>query len=113
MYGPQNTQQCVGSAMEAGMTAAVTARAVLPPCAAVVGTKTPAATTMAGAQTTTNNQLKATATMVTETATMTVTMMTMKTKATVVAVAAAWQECNGGSGSTPVAEYYWAIRILG
>jgi len=41
--------QCVGSAMEAGMSAAAAATAVLPPRAATVATKTPAATAMAGA----------------------------------------------------------------
>ncbi len=73
---------------------------------------------MAGAQTTINNQLKAAMATVTETATMNGTTMMMETKATtvasgsgggsgsegtvasLVAVAAAWQECGvGGSGA--------------
>jgi hypothetical protein len=68
------------------MAVAAAATAVLPPRAAAVETKTPAATAMVGAQTTMNNQLKsATAT---ETATMTATTMRMETKATEVAAAA-------------------------
>jgi hypothetical protein len=47
------------------------AGAALPPHAAMVGTKTTAATAMAGAQTTIINQLKAAVAMATETATMT------------------------------------------
>jgi hypothetical protein len=45
--------------------------AALPPRAATVATKTPAATAMAGALPTINNQLKAAAAMVTETVTST------------------------------------------
>ena len=41
-----------------GMAAAAAATAVLPPRAAAVAMKTPAATAMAGAHTTINNQLK-------------------------------------------------------
>ncbi len=44
--------------MEVGMAAADTATAVLPLCSPTVATKTPAATSMVGAQITTNNQLK-------------------------------------------------------
>jgi hypothetical protein len=40
------------------MAATAAATVVLPPRATAVATKTPAATAMAGAQTTTNNQLK-------------------------------------------------------
>jgi hypothetical protein len=45
------------------------AGAALPPCAAMVATKTPAATAMAGALPTINNQLKAAAAMAMETTT--------------------------------------------
>ncbi len=51
------------------MAVAATITAVLPPGAAAVAMKTPAATAMAGAQTTINNQLKAATSTVTETAT--------------------------------------------
>jgi len=68
------------------MAVAAAATAVLPPRAAAVVMKTPAATAMVGAQITINNQLKsATAT---ETATMTATTMRMETKATEVVAAA-------------------------
>ena len=50
--------QFVGSAMKAGMAAADATTTVLPSRAVTLGTKTPEATAMAGAQITTNNQLK-------------------------------------------------------
>ncbi len=56
------------AAVVAGATAAA---AKLPPRAAVVAMKTPAATAMAGAQAITNNQLKLAATTATKMATMT------------------------------------------
>jgi hypothetical protein len=63
-----------------GATAAATATAAaLPPRAAAVAMKTPAATVMAGAQTTINNQLKAAGAMATITATMEVMRTTIKT----------------------------------
>jgi hypothetical protein len=55
--------------------------------------KTLAATAMAGAQTTINNQLKAVA----EMAMMTATMTIMKTKA-MAAVVASWRQLGGGGG---------------
>ena len=58
--------QHVGSTTAAGMAATATAIAVLPPCVAAVAMKTPAATAMAGAQTTINNQLKSATVMTTE-----------------------------------------------
>jgi hypothetical protein len=58
-------------------------------CGSTVATKTPAATAMAGAQTTINNQLKAAAATVMETATMTATTKTNKWR----------QHSIGGSGS--------------
>ncbi len=74
---------------------------MLPPRSATVATKTPAATAMAGAQTTINNQLKAATATATATAMMAVTTITMKTKATVVvAAAAARQQCKGGSNGS-------------
>jgi hypothetical protein len=54
------------------VAAAAAAAAKLPPPAATVGTKTPVATAMAGAQMITNNQLKAAAATAAEMATMTV-----------------------------------------
>ncbi len=51
------------------MAGAATITAVLPPGATAVATKTPAATAMAGAQTTINNQLKAATATATEMAT--------------------------------------------
>jgi hypothetical protein len=63
--------------------------AVLPPRAAAEAMKTPAATVMAGAQTTINNQLKAATAMAPETATVTATAMMMETKATAAAAAVA------------------------
>ncbi len=77
------------------MATAATSTAMLPPHATAVGTKTPAATVMVGAQTTINNKLKAVVATATETNTMTMTMMTMKTKAAAAAAAttvAAWQQ---------------------
>jgi hypothetical protein len=59
-------------------------------CGSAVATKTPAATAMAGAQTTINNQLKATAATAMEMATMTAMMKTNK-----------WQQHSiGGNDST-------------
>jgi hypothetical protein len=64
---------------EAGMATPAADTAVLPSRTATLVTKTLAATAMAEAQTTTNNQLKAAAAMATEKAMMTVATMTMKT----------------------------------
>ncbi len=69
------------------MAAAAAATAVLQPRATAVVNKTPVGTTMAGKQTTINNQLKAVAATATETATMTATMMTKSTKATYASLA--------------------------
>jgi hypothetical protein len=74
------------------MAVAAAATAVLPPRAAAVAMKTPAATAMVGAQTTFNNQLKSATAM--ETATMTATKMRMETKAK--AAAEARRQCGGG-----------------
>ena len=63
------------------MATAAAATAVLRPRAATVETKTPAGTTMAGKQTTINDQLKAAAATATETATMTAKTMTKSMKA--------------------------------
>ncbi len=65
------------------MAAPAATNAVLPPRAAAVAMKTPAATAMTGAQTI-NNQLKNT-----ETAAMTATKITKETKGTAVAAVAA------------------------
>ncbi len=71
-----------------GAAAVATATAVvLPPRAATMVTKTPAATVMAGAQTI-NNKLKAAAETATEMEAMTVTTTKMKTKAKAAAAAA-------------------------
>jgi hypothetical protein len=94
--------QCIGSTTAVGMAAAAAATAMLTPRTAAVATKTPAATAMAGAHTTINNQLREAAAMATETVAMKATMMTMETKAT--ATAAAWQEHSiGGCGSAMAA----------
>ncbi len=87
--------------MAAGMAVTAASIAMLPPGAAPLATKTPAATAMAGAQTTINNRLKAVAATATETAAMTAMTMTMETKAAAVAAAAAAaaearQQCGGG-----------------
>ncbi len=98
-----------GSLGVAALTIATTT--VLLPHAAVVATKTPAATVMTGAMTTMNNQLKAAAAAATETATMTVTTTTIKAKAKAAAAAGAawiqrqrrrwqWQGQRGGSSSS-------------
>jgi hypothetical protein len=57
--------------------------------------KTPAATAMAGLQTTINNQLKSATATAMEMTMMTATMMTMETKATT--AAKAQRQCIGGS----------------
>ncbi len=67
------------------MAAAAAATTVLPRRALTVSAKTPAATAMAGAQTTINNLLNAAAATAREIATMTATTMTMETKVTVAA----------------------------
>jgi hypothetical protein len=54
-----------------------------------MATKTPAATAMAGDQTTINNQLKSVTATATEMATMTATRITMRMKATAAAAAVA------------------------
>ncbi len=83
------------------MAAATTPTKLLPRAAAVV-MKTPAATAMAGAQTTIKNKQKLLAAMATEMATMTATMTNEK-KMTA-AVVAAWQQRSGnGGGSTALA----------
>ena len=108
------------------MAKTATATAVLPPHAIGVAMKTLVATTIVGAQTTVNNQLKAVTAMAIETETMTETTMTMKTKAMAwqqqqqrrrrkrgrrlgaaaslaAAAAATWQERGiGGNGSATV-----------
>jgi hypothetical protein len=67
----------------------------------MVARKTPAATAMAGAQTTIINQLQVAAATATETAMMTVMTTTMKTKAKAKAKAgAAWQLCGGQRGGS-------------
>ena len=55
--GGRGSRQLVSSAMEGSMAVTAAATAVLPLRAAAVVMKTPAVTAMAGAQTTTNNQL--------------------------------------------------------
>jgi hypothetical protein len=73
------------------MAMAATTTSMLPPHATMVATKTPVATTMAGARTTINNQLKAAAATAMAIAKKTETTMTMKTKAKVAAaVRLAW-----------------------
>ena len=81
--------QRIGRGTRAGITTAAATTAVLPLRTATVAMKTPAATAMAGAQTTVNNQLKAATPMGTKMVTMTAMTMTMETKATAVAMAAA------------------------
>ncbi len=84
------------------MAVAAATTAMLPPGAATVATKAPAATAMAGEQTTINNQLKAAASMATEAAKMTAKMMTMETKAMAAAGAAEARRqrgCGGQLGS--------------
>ena len=71
-----------GSALAARWRRTSAATAVLSPCAGAVAMKTPAATAMAGAQTTINNKLNAARAMARETVMMTETMMTMETMAT-------------------------------
>ena len=71
--------------------------AALPPRAAAVATKTPAATAKAGAQTTINNQLKSATP--TETETMTATTMRMETKGGV------RQLHSMGMGQTPLKKW--------
>jgi hypothetical protein len=78
-----------------GMAVAAITTVVLPPRAAAVAMKTPAATAMAGAQTI-NNQLKAVTVTATETMTMTATTMTMETKGAAVAAEARQQRGGGG-----------------
>jgi hypothetical protein len=102
-------EQRVGSATLARMAVAAATPALLPPHAAMVATKTPAATAMAGSQTTINNQLETVMATATATAMMTATTRMMKTKATAaVAEGAAWQQCgDGGDGSEVTA---WGRR---
>jgi hypothetical protein len=73
----------------------------LPPCAVAVATMTPAATGVAGAQITINNQLRVGAATMRETLTTTETTMMIKMKATAVAAAARQhgkQLCSSSGG---------------
>ncbi len=93
-----------------GIAVAASATALLPPRTAAVATKTPAATALAGVQTTINNQLKVAAALAMKTAMMTATtmMVRMQTKVAAataaavaaVAVAALWQHGSGSGVSS-------------
>ncbi len=77
----------------------------LPPCTAMVATKTPAATAMVGAQTTKNNQLKAAVAMVTEIAMITAMTTMMQEKAKTASSAAwRWQRQQAGVGRSAAAQ---------
>ena len=115
--GVGSSSRPLNSATPAGMARAAAATAMLRLHAAAVVMKTPAATAIAGSQTTINNQLKAAMAMETEMATITAMTMMMETKATA-AVEARRQrggnsQLGGRGGSLAEAQLWWQWQWVG